>query len=62
MECGQCFRYEQIPRNDGYTEYMTVVGDELIRVVQVTEGELIFPGMSDEALKSKLGQHSREQK
>lgn len=48
MECGQCFRYERIPRNDGYTEYMTVVGDELIRVVQVTEGELIFPGMSDE--------------
>ena len=48
MECGQCFRYEKIERCDGYDEYMTVVRKELIRVVQVTRGELIFPGMSDE--------------
>ena len=49
MECGQCFRYERLPRNDGADEYMTVVGNELIRVVQVTPGELIFPEMSEEA-------------
>ena len=48
MECGQCFRYEKIERNDGYDEYMTVVGNELIRVVQIKRGELIFPDMSDE--------------
>lgn len=48
MECGQCFRYERLPRNDGADEYMTVVGNELIRVAQVTPGELIFPEMSDE--------------
>ena len=47
MECGQCFRYERLPRNDGADEYMTVVGNELIRVAQVTPGELIFPEMSD---------------
>ena len=48
MECGQCFRYERVPREDEYTEYMTVVGDELIRVAQRSQGELIFPEMSDE--------------
>ena len=48
MECGQCFRYERLPRNDGADEYMTVVGNELIRAAQVTPGELIFPEMSDE--------------
>ena len=47
MECGQCFRYERIPREDGIDEYMTVVGEELIRVAQITPGELIFPEMSD---------------
>lgn len=48
MECGQCFRYEKIDRIDGYDEYMTVTGSALIRVVQRSEGELIFPEMSDE--------------
>ena len=48
MECGQCFRYERVPRNDEYTEYMTVVGKELIRVAQKMPGELIFPDMTDE--------------
>ena len=48
MECGQCFRYEKIERDDGYSEYMTVVGNELIRVVQRHRGELLFPGMSEE--------------
>ena len=52
MECGQCFRYEKIARDDGYTEYMTVVGKELIRVVQIHRGELIFPEMSNEVFES----------
>ena len=48
MECGQCFRYEKIERDDEYTEYMTVVGEHLIRVAQRCPGELVFPDMSDE--------------
>lgn len=52
MECGQCFRYEKIERADEYTEYMTVVGECLIRVAQKTRGELIFPEMSEEIFNS----------
>ena len=52
MECGQCFRYERVPRDDEYTEYMTVVGDHLIRVAQKNPGELIFPDMDDETFDS----------
>lgn len=52
MECGQCFRYESIPREDEYIEYMTVVKGELIRVAQRVKGELIFPEMSDEVFYS----------
>ena len=48
MECGQCFRYERVPREDGIDEYMTVVGAELVRVAQTTPGELIFPEMSND--------------
>ncbi len=48
MECGQCFRYEKIKRDDGADEYMTVVGNEIITAVQTVPGELIFPLMSDE--------------
>lgn len=47
MECGQCFRYERTVTEHGYTEYMTTVGDKVIRVGQRTEGELIFPEMSE---------------
>ena len=52
MECGQCFRYERIERADGHAEYMTVVGDHLIRVAQTKGGELVFKGMSDELFES----------
>ena len=52
MECGQCFRYEKVPRADGADEYMTVVGSALVRVVQTAPGELIFPEMSDETFYS----------
>ena len=48
MECGQCFRYERIERDDGIDEYMTVVSDQLIRVAQAKRGELIFPEISED--------------
>ncbi len=49
MECGQCFRYEQVARDD-MTEYITVVGGEIIDVGQVQVGELIFFDMTNEVL------------
>ena len=52
MECGQCFRYEKIERKDGVDEYITVVGNELIRVAQKERGELYFIGMSDDVFES----------
>ena len=48
LECGQAFRYECIKNEDGYVEYMTVVGNEIITVGQRTAGELIFYAISDE--------------
>ena len=48
MECGQCFRYELTADKDGYVEYVTIVGNELIRVGQRSLGELIFYGISEE--------------
>ena len=52
MECGQCFRYEKTPRNDGIAEYITVVGNVFIRVAQKERGELIFPEMNDDVFTS----------
>ena len=52
MECGQCFRYEKIEREDNVDEYIIVVGDELIRVAQKERGELFFIGMSDDVFES----------
>lgn len=42
LECGQAFRYEKICEEDGYVEYMTVVGDNIITVGQEKPGELLF--------------------
>ena len=47
LECGQCFRYELIEKREDYVEYMTVVGDLIIRVGQERQGELIFYGISE---------------
>ena len=47
FECGQAFRYEMLEKSEGYTEYMTVVGDRIIRVGQSIPGELIFYGVTD---------------
>ncbi len=52
MECGQCFRYERIERTDGAVEYISVVGKEILRVIQRDKNELIFPGMSDDVFEN----------
>ena len=52
FECGQCFRYELIRETDGYVEYMTVVGEEIIKVGQRVRGELIFIDTSEEVFKN----------
>ena len=49
LECGQAFRYELIEDRDGWVEYMTVVGEELIFVGQRQAGELLFFDITDEA-------------
>ena len=48
FECGQCFRYEECDTDKDGVEYLTVVGDMLIRVRQEKEGELIFKAMDEE--------------
>lgn len=52
LECGQAFRYEKICESEGYVEYMTVVGSEILTVGQKKPGELIFYGISDEIFES----------
>lgn len=47
FECGQCFRHELIKENDGYIEYMTVVGDKIIKAAQTSPGKLLFFDMTD---------------
>lgn len=48
FECGQAFRYECTVREKDYVEYITVVGEKIIRVGQRKPGELIFFGASDD--------------
>lgn len=50
LECGQAFRYELVKSEEGYVEYVTVVGDCLIRVGQRARGELLFFGITEEEL------------
>ena len=50
FECGQAFRYELIEKSDGYTEYMTVVKNLIVRVGQRSRGELMFFGISENEL------------
>ena len=50
--CGQCFRYEEIKKENGYTEYLTVIGDELVFVGQSKRGELIFYCTNEEKFNS----------
>ncbi|MBR5140808.1 MAG: DNA-3-methyladenine glycosylase 2 family protein [Clostridia bacterium] len=48
--CGQCFRYEEIEKNDGYAEYFTVIGDKIVFVGQKKKGELMFYGITEDEL------------
>ena len=48
FECGQCFRHRLISDENGKTEYMTVIENELIIVSQSKPGELFFYGISEE--------------
>jgi len=48
FECGQCFRYELVKEENGYVEYITVVGDTIIKVAQQKPGELYFIDMSED--------------
>ncbi len=48
FECGQCFRHEIIQDETDYVEYMTVVGEKIIRVGQKTKGELIFYDLTED--------------
>ena len=52
--CGQCFRYEEVYRDDAYVEYFTVVGEHLINVGQRERGELIFYGADDECFEKVI--------
>ena len=54
LECGQAFRYELIESREGWTEYMTVIGEELIFVGQRQAGELIFFDITDEVFDSVI--------
>ena len=54
FECGQAFRYEKITDADGYVEYMTVVGENIITVGQEVAGELLFYTDDDELFDSVI--------
>ncbi|MBQ7387409.1 MAG: DNA-3-methyladenine glycosylase 2 family protein [Clostridia bacterium] len=54
LECGQAFRYECTAKRDGYVEYITVVGDIIVRVGQRARGELIFFGITDDEFESTV--------
>ena len=45
--CGQFFKYEEICREDGYTEYFIPVGNRLIFVGQKKSGELTLAFEND---------------
>ncbi len=48
LTCGQAFRYEELVREEGYLEYLTVIGEHLIFVGQENSDSLIFYSVSDE--------------
>ena len=48
FECGQCFRYEEIPSEDRSRKYVIVIESLLVRIEQRRQGELIFEGVTRE--------------
>ncbi len=54
LECGQAFRYECTYRDGGYIEYITVIGELLLRIGQRERGELIVFEVTDEEFESTV--------
>ncbi len=54
FECGQAFRYERTAEEEGYVEYLTVIGELLVRVGQTKPGELIFYGVDEQTFDSSI--------
>lgn len=54
FECGQAFRYQRTAEDAEYIEYMTVVGDKIIRVGQRRRGELMVYGLTDGEIDSVI--------
>ena len=54
LECGQCFRYEEVAHDGEYSEYIIPVGDVLISVGQRKRGELIFYDAGDEEFETVI--------
>ena len=46
LECGQCFRFEEVA-HDGYDEYIAVARGVVFDIVQRRRGELIFRGIDE---------------
>ena len=59
LECGQAFRYELIEKTEDYIEYMTVIGEHIITVVQREAGELIFYDPWDEEYEAAVSKYFR---
>ncbi len=57
FECGQAFRYQRTVDEDDYVEYLTVVGEKLIRVGQRSRGEMIVYGMTDEEIDAVISDY-----
>ena len=49
MECGQCFRYEKTADTGQYSEYITIIGNMIVRVGQYKAGELFFYDTDEES-------------
>lgn len=42
LECGQCFRFDEVLNSDFLSEYTGVVGSRFLRIAQRKKGELLF--------------------
>ena len=50
--CGQCFRYEEIYRDEDYVEYFTVIENALVFAGQKKTGELLFFGIDEDTFEN----------
>ena len=54
LECGQCFRYENIASEGSLSAYIIVIGDLLVKAEQREIGEITFFGISREDFEEKI--------